>query len=140
MAKAKAGSKKKKETTTDAPKIIAAKGGLTSANLVKETIFRMEDDLRISNKAGRDFMESMVAAVEEHLEQGQPVNIGGLVKLTPRLHTKGQRLVNEIFGDPESKKVTKKYPAKVTLKATVMKRAKDALPTVQKLQTALGKK
>lgn len=137
MAKGKTKTKAKKDTT-DAPKTIAAKGGLSSPNLVKETVLLMEDDTRVSNKVARDFMESMVAVIEKSLAAGQPVNIGGLVKLTPRLHTKGQRLVNEVFGDPTSKKVTKKYPAKVSLKATVMKRAKESLPTVQKMQKSLG--
>lgn len=137
---AKGGSKKKdskkKAPVTDngAPKIVAMKGGLTKAQLVQEAIFKMEDDLRISKKQAADFALSLEAVIEEQLGEGNPVNLFGLVKLVPRLHTKGQRQVNEIFGDPESKKVTKKYPAKISLKATVAKAAKDMLPSVQKLQ------
>lgn len=137
VAKSKSKAKNKKPVT-EAPKRIAAKGGLTSTQLVNETLILMEDETRISKKAGRDFMESMVAAIENALAAGQPVNIGGLVKLVPNYHTKGVRDVREEFGNPESALVQKKYPAKVSLKATVMKRAKEALPTVAKMQKALG--
>lgn len=141
MAKSKAKSKSKakaKKPVTDAPQIIAAKGGLTASQLVKETLLMMEDDLRISKKQATDFTESITAVIEKALSEGQPVNLFGFVKLVPRLHTKGQRLVNEEFGNPESPKVMKKYPAKVSLKATVVKKAKEALPQVPKMQKALG--
>lgn len=136
--KAKASKKVTHDPKTDPPKLIAAKGGLTGAQLLTETLLMMEDETRISKKAGRDFMDSMVAVVEQRLGEGEPVNIFGLVKLVPRLHTKGVRMVNEEFGNPESKKIKKTYPAKVSVKATVFKRVKDALPSVQKLTKKVG--
>jgi nucleoid DNA-binding protein len=134
----KSSSKKKSGGATEAPVTITAKGGLAQGKLLDEVLFTMEDELRISKKAGKDFMDSLVVTIERELAEGRPVNIGGLVKLSPRLHTKGERMVNSEFGNPESPKVKKKYPAKVSLKATVMKKAKDALPTVQKLQKIVG--
>lgn len=137
VAKTKSKSKAKKPVT-DAPQTIATKGGLTASALMKEVIMTMEDDTRISKKQASDFAESFSAVVEKALGEGQPINLFGFVKLVPRMHTKGVRQVNEIFGDPTSKKVTKKYPAKVSLKATVMKKSKEALPTVQKMQKIVG--
>lgn len=139
MAKSKSKSKSKaKKPVTDAPQTIAAKGGFTASALMKETLMTMEDDTRISKKQAADFSESISAVIEKALSEGQPVNLFGFVKLVPRMHTKGVRQVNEIFGDPTSKKVTKKYPAKVSVKATVMKKSKEALPTVQKMQKVVG--
>jgi nucleoid DNA-binding protein len=132
MAKAK-DKKKKKAGETDAPKIVTMKGGLTQAQFASEVLVTMEDDLRISKAQARDFIDSLKAVTERELGEGNPVNLFGLVKISPRFHTKGQRMVNEVFGDPESKKIVKKYPAKVTVKATVFKAVKDALPSVAKL-------
>lgn len=136
--KKRTSSSKKKASTNGAPQTITAKGGLAQGKLLDEVLFTMEDDLRVSKKAGKDFMDSLIAVIERELGEGNPVNIGGIVKLSPRLHTKGERMVASVFGDPTSPKVKKKYPAKVSLKATVMKRAKEALPTVQGLQKKLG--
>jgi hypothetical protein len=142
MAKAKkTGGKKKggaKAATTDAPKIIGAKGGIPQGALLNEVLLTMEDDLRVSKKQGQDFIESLKSAVEKELMSGRPVNLFGMVKVVPRFHTKGQREVNETFGDPTSKKVVKKYPAKVSVKVTPLKPVKDALPTVAKMQKVVG--
>lgn len=146
MAKSNKGKKKssskKGGAVTDAPQIIAAKGGLPAGKLLDEILIAMEDDLRISKKQARDFSDSLIAVVERELGNAQPVNLFGLVKIVPRLHTKGQRKVNSEFGNPDSPMVTKKYAAKVSLKSgqgIFTKKVKDALPTVQKLQKALGK-
>lgn len=126
-----------------APKIIQSKGGLAPGNLLKETLAMMEDDTRISQAAGRDFMVSLVAVVENELQEGRPVNLFHLVKIVPRYHTKGERMVNEEFGNPESKKVKKRYPAKVTLAVktgAALTRAKSAelLPAPVKMQKIVG--
>lgn len=134
--KAKNSPKVAHDPTKDAPKIIASKGGLTGPQLVNQALVLMEDDLRITKKQAADFSASLIAAAEQAFEKGEPVNFFGLVKLVPRFHTKGVRQVNEEFGNPESKKVTKKYPAKVSIKATIYKRVKDTLPTA----TVMGKK
>lgn len=132
-------SSKKKEDT-GAPQIITAKGGLTAAQFMNEVLFTMEDDLRLSKKQAKDFSDSLVAVVERELGEGKPINLFGLVKIAPRLHTKGTRSVNTVFGDPESPKTTKKYPAKISLKTgqgIFSKKVKDALPSVQKLQKVI---
>lgn len=140
MAKTKNKSKKggAKAATTDAPKIIGAKGGIPQGALLNEVLLTMEDDLRVSKKQGSDFVESLKSAIEKELMAGRPVNLFGMVKIVPRFHTKGQREVNEVFGDPTSKKVIKKYPAKVSVKVTPLKPVKDALPSVAKLQKVVG--
>lgn len=135
MAKGK--TKKAKKATTEAPQIITMKGGLPVGKFVDEILLMMEDDLRISKKQSKDFTDSLVAVVERELGEGNPVNLFGLVKITPRLHTKGVREVNSVFGDKDSPKVNKKYPAKVSLKVgqgIFTKKVKDALPSVAKLQ------
>ena len=43
------------------------------------------------------------------LQEGNPVNLFGLVKIVPRYHTKGERMVNKEFGNPDSPKVKKVY-------------------------------
>lgn len=134
----KKSSSKKKAAATGTPSIIVAKGGLTQGKLAEEVLFAMEDDLRVSKKQGADFIASMKAVIERQLAEGQPVNLFGLVKIAPRLHTKGERMVNSEFGNPESPKVKKKYPAKVSVKVTALKPVKDALPSVQKMQKVVG--
>jgi nucleoid DNA-binding protein len=133
VAKTKSKSKAK-APVTDAPKIVASKGGLTQAELAREVLFEMEPDLLISKKQAVDYINSLRAVVEREIAEGNPVNLFGIVKITPRLHTKGQREINEEFGNPDSKKVIKKYPAKVSVKATVLASVKNALPSVAKLQ------
>lgn len=131
---AKGGKKSKsKAAETDVPKIIGMKGGLAAGQLAAEVVATMEDDLRVSKKQARDFVDSLLAVVEREINEGNPVNLFGIVKLVPRFHTKGQREVFKVFGDPESGKQMKKYPAKVSIKATIPKRIKDALPSAAKL-------
>ena len=121
------------------PQIIVAKGGLSASQFLKEVNFTLDEPL----KAGqlRDLQNSLEAVVEKELGKGRPVNLYGLVKIVPRLHTKGERMVNKEFGNPESPKVKKTYKAKVSLKATqgiFSKKIKDAMPSVQKLQKTIG--
>lgn len=137
----KASKAKTKAKDTDAPQIIVATGGLSAVDFAKEVNFTLDEPL--SNKQLKDLRDSIQAVVVDQLEQGNPVNLFGLVKIVPRLHTKGTRMVNSVFGDSESPKVKKNYKAKVSLKATqgiFSKPVKDALPSAQKLQTKLGSK
>lgn len=132
----KAAKKKNNNGNLDgAPQIIAAKGGLTAAQFLTEINSTLDEPL--SRRQLRDLQVSIESVVVNELEQGNPVNLFGLVKIVPRLHTKGTRMVNEEFGNPESKKVKKSYKSKVSLKVgqgIFTKKVKDALPTVQKLQ------
>lgn len=139
MAKTK--DKKKKQAakpTSDAPRIIAAKGGLTQSALLMASLAKMEDDLLINRKQAKDFVESLLAVVDEEISKGHPVNLFGMVKLVPRYHTTGSREVSKEFGNPDSGKVTKRYKAKVSLKATVFKRVKNSLPSATKMQRVVG--
>lgn len=117
----------------NAPKTIPMKGGLTAKQLVQETLFTMDDDLRLSKAQAVDFTASLVAVIDREIAEGNPVNLFGLLKVIPRLHTKGSREVYKVFGDPESGKVTKQYPAKASLKTTILKPLKDSLPAASKL-------
>ncbi|SRR5580765_47251 len=121
------------DTNSDAPKIIAMKGGLTQNQLVQEALFTMEDELRISKAAAADFVASLQAVIDREITDGNPVNLFGYVKITPRLHTRGKRMVYKVFGDPGSGKVSKTYPAKTSLKLAALKPLKDVQPAATKL-------
>jgi len=141
LAKTKTKKKAKGKTKTkgNEPQIIVAKGGLTAAQFLKEVNMKMDNPL--SGADLRDFQICVEAVVEEELGEGNPVNLFGLVKIKPRLHTKGERMVSSVFGDPTSPKKKKTYKAKITLAATqgiFTKKVKDALPSVQKLSKNLG--
>lgn len=140
MATKKKGKKNSKaKTASDEPKIVAAKGGLTAAQFANEVNYTMDEPL--SRAQLKDLTASIEAVTVEQLKEGNPVNLFGLVKVVPRLHTKGVRMVNKEFGNPESGKVKKTYKAKVSLKGSqgiFTKKIKDALPTVQKLQKKVG--
>lgn len=140
MAKTKSKAKKAtaKKGTSDAPRIIAAKGGLTQSALLMASLAKMEDDLLITRKQAKDFVESLLAVVDDEIGKGHPVNLFGMVKLVPRYHTTGTREVLKEFGNPESGKTKKSYKAKVSLKATVFKRVKDSLPGTAKMQRVVG--
>ena len=134
-AKPKKTTKSKAKTETGAPSIVVMKGGKTAAQLFNEVNLILDEPM--TNAQKRDFMISLEQVVTDELAEGNPVNLFGLVKIVPRLHTKGERMVNSEFGNPESPKVKKKYSAKVSLKAgqgIFSKKVKGAMPTVQKLQ------
>lgn len=137
MAKKK--TKTKKKGNNEAPKIIAAKGGLSQSQLLDSVLAGMDEENWVSKKVGNDFKDSLRMVVESELSEGQVVNLFGIVKLVPRLHTSGQREVFSEFGNPESEKVTKKYKAKVSLGVSKLKIATGALPSVQKMQRVVGK-
>lgn len=139
MGKKAAGSKKSK---TGKPEIIAAKGGLTAKQLVAEILEAMPEEDWITKKQGRAFAEALEEVVLSEIGDGRPVNLFGLVKIVPRLHTAGQREVHEVFGDSTSPMVVKKAKAKTTFKVgqgIFTKRLKDALPNPNKLSKALGR-
>ena len=93
----------------------------------------------LTKKQGKDFVESLLAAVEDEIGKGHPINLFGLVKLVPRYHTSGEREVLKEFGNADSGKMKKKYKPKVSLKATVFKRVKDQLPGAAKMQKVVDK-
>lgn len=140
MAKTKTKTKKKAGKKNDGtPQILAAKGGLTASQFLKEVNFTLENPLKAADL--RDLQQSIEAVVREQLEEGNPVNLFGLVKIVPRLHTKGERMVNSEFGNPDSKKVKKTYKAKTSFKTgqgIFTKKVKDNMPSVQKLTKKLG--
>ena len=127
---------KSKAAVTDAPKIVAAKQTVSASELLVETNYKLDDPL--SKRHAKEFADAMVEAIQEAIADGKAVNLFGLLKIVPRLHTKGTREVYKEFGNPESGRVNKKYPAKVSVKASFLKKTKESLPSVQKMQKRVG--
>lgn len=140
MAKKKTKTKKQKKGSDGKPQIIAAKGGKSQSEILSEILAGMDEENWISKRVARDFVETLRTVVEDELSNGRPVQLFGIVKVTPRLHTAGVREVHSEFGNPESEMVEKKYKAKVSYGISKSSKIlKDALPSVQKMQRAVGK-
>ncbi len=129
-------SGKAKAAANGAPQIKPSKDTMSQNELVIEATAVMDDPLSIKQR--KDFINSLKAVIDDAISEGRAVNLFGLVKLTPRLHTKGTREVFKEFGNPESGKVKKTYPAKTTLKVTALKPLKDALPNANKMARKVG--
>lgn len=101
---------------------------LSQAALLNEAISVMEPEYKVTKKAAKDFVESITAVVEEHLENGEKVALLGLATLTPvyRAAKPKRKGVDPRTGE---EKVLDPRPAKIALKATPSKRLKDALPS-----------
>lgn len=140
MAKKKTKTKTKgKKTPQTTPQMFPAKGGLSQSQLLDRVLATMDEENWISKKVGRDFIASLKAVVEDEISQGSPVRLFGIVNITPRYHTAGQREVNSEFGNPDSPKVTKKYKPKVSLGIGKLALITKALPTPQKMAKVVGK-
>ena len=125
---------KKSSAPLSEPQIIESKGGLTASQFIREINTTLDEPLTLAQL--RDLKATVEMVVTEQLQAGEPVNLFGLVKIVPRLHTAGERMVNSEFGNPESPKVKKKYPAKVTFKATqgiFTSAVKQSIPSVRAL-------
>jgi hypothetical protein len=109
---------------------VAAGKAISQSDLLGRTLALMEEDTQITRKAGKDFIESLRAAVEEALGNGEAVTIAGLVKLTPAFKLGGKREVFKEFGNPSAGKEMKNFPDKIRLGANALKPAKDAVPSV----------
>jgi len=133
-SKKKAG--KAKAATNGTPQIKPSKDTMSQSELAIEAVATMDDPLSIKQR--KDFIDSLKAVIDDAISEGRAVNLFGLVKITPRLHTKGVREVFKEFGNPESGRVKKTYPAKTTLKVTALKPLKDALPNANKMARKVG--
>ena len=131
--KTKAKKNSKAASANGVPQIKAAKETVRFTTLVADANMELGEPL--PKKSVKALMDSIEEEILAQLAAGRAVNLFGVIKLTPRLHTAGTREVYKEFGNPESGKVKKKYPAKVTLKATVLKKAKDELPKPAKMGT-----
>lgn len=130
QAEAKANSK---------PKIQPALKTVSPTELLKRTLAAMETENQIPTRVGKDFMESMAYVIEKALADFEAVNVGGMVKITPRFHPARVAEVRETWGDTESPMVKKHLKAAVKVRVGPLKRLKDAVPTTQKAQTVLRK-
>jgi len=65
------------------------------------------------------------------VEQGQKVKIGQIVQLTPKIKPKTKKRMGRNPRTGEDVEISAK-PASVVLRARILKKAKDHLPTVQK--------
>jgi nucleoid DNA-binding protein len=132
----KKSSAKKAAPVGNKPQILTSKGGMTGKQLLDRVLAMMEEENWLTKKQGKDFADSLVAVVEEEIEKGKPVNLFGLVRIVPRLHTAGEREVYKEFGNPDSGKVIKKVKAKTSFKTgqgIFGKKLKDAMPSTTKL-------
>lgn len=113
----------------------AAPTGISQAELRRRTLDVMEADLRISDKAAKDFVNSLVAVVKEATSEGRKVSVFGIVNLIPAFKLAKPKRKGI---DPRTREETtfKAQPAKVKIRATVGKGIKDMLP---KATTAAGK-
>lgn len=134
--KKKATGKKVAAKADDKPRIIPAKETVSAASLISEAAMMMDEPL--SRSQTKAFVDSLGEIIEANLAEGRAVNLFGYLKIVPRFHTKGKREVREVFGDPESKMIVKSYPAKVSVKASFLKKTKDALPQASKLGRILN--
>lgn len=140
---AKKGSTKKSKSKTKpknsangVPQIKPSKDTMRATELIREAVMTMDEPLSARQRI--DFTDSLKAVIDDAISEGRAVNLFGLVKVTPRLHTKGVREVYKEFGNPDSGKVKKTYPAKTTLKVTALKPLKDALPNANKMAKKVG--
>ena len=98
---------------------------VTQAELRRRVLEAMEDDLRVTPKQGKDFVDSLFAVVTEALEEGSKVSLFGIVNLKPVYvfpRKAGKRL------DPRTNEEVSyaSKPASVTVRAQVPKKIKDS--------------
>lgn len=128
----------------DAPQIIRSRGALSKNDLLDQIVHDMtvetasEDELVAAGTVAAAFVRSLVAVAEREVGDGYPVNLFNLVTIQPRLHTAGKRQVDRVYGEPESGKTIKRYPAKVDVRASVGRRLKAALPSIQRMRVVTG--
>lgn len=140
MAVKKKGGAEKPDTriNPDAPKILESKQTIPVSTLIRDAMNTMDGDF-ITSKQARAFLTAYTEIVEAHVKAGRKVNLLGLVQIVPRYHTPGTRMVNEEFGNPESKKIKKRYKAKVSLKYKPSLKLKASMPTPARVQKATVK-
>lgn len=112
----------------------AAPAMLSQAELKKQALEIMEDDLRIKPRQAQDFINAVVAVVQEAVGDGRPVSVFGIVSLRPgfKLAKPRRKGRNPQTGEEVTLKAS---PAATKIRATVGKRIKDALP---KAKSAAG--
>lgn len=100
---------------------------LSQAALRREVLEIMEPELKISDKAAKDFVNSLSAVVQEAIGEGRKVSLFGIVNLNTGFKLAKPKRKGT---DPRTGEETtfKAQPAKVTVRATVAKAIKDALP------------
>jgi nucleoid DNA-binding protein len=101
---------------------------VSQAELRRRTLELMEDDLKIKPGQAVDFVKSLVAAVEEAVNNGEKVSLFGIAVLTPgfRLAKPKRKGVDPRTGEEKTLDAT---PNKTTIRAGVTKKIKDCLPT-----------
>ncbi len=102
---------------------------LSQSALLERTLAFMEEDTQITRKQGKDFLDSLNAAIGEALGNGQAVNIVGMAKLTPTFKLGGRREVNKEWGNAAAGKEIKNFPNIVRVGVSVLKEAKLAAPS-----------
>lgn len=105
---------------------------ISAAQLSRETIATLEppNQAVVKPSVMRDVVASLQAVVAEALDNGNAVNLFGLVKLAPKgtVAVKAKKNVPDPFNPGETKDVPAK-PAGTKIGATVLKAAKEAAPS-----------
>src|SRR5687767_9230113 len=101
---------------------------VTQPELMQRTLAAMEDDLRITPKQGRDFAASLLACIEEAVENGDKLNVFNIVTLTPVGVPAKPRRMGRNPQTGEEKMLDAK-PASLKVRGTVGSRVKQALPS-----------
>lgn len=103
----------------------------TQSDIIKEVA--NETELAVS------VVKEVLAVYEDvilgEVEAGQKVKIGQVVQLTPKIKPKTKKRMGRNPRTGEEVQIAAK-PASAVLRARVLKRAKDHLPSVQKLRKA----
>lgn len=102
-------------------------GKVTKNQLIDLALDAMEDDLKITKKQAKDFVESAHAAVMEQLEKGMDIVVFDFANLKPDFVLKRPKRMaaNPRTGEVEEQAAR---PEKVRIKVTANKRMKDAVP------------
>jgi len=83
----------------------------------------------------RQVLEVQQDVILGEIEQGQKVKIGQMVQLEPKVKAKTKKRMGRNPRTGEEVEIKAK-PASVVLRARVLKKAKDYLPTIQKARKA----
>jgi nucleoid DNA-binding protein len=103
----------------------------TQADIVRE----VADETGLAAGVVRHVLAAWEDAILGEVEQGQKVKLGQLVQLNPKVKPKTKKRMGRNPRTGEEVEIAAK-PASVVVRARVLKKVKDHLPTVQKARKA----
>jgi integration host factor subunit alpha len=103
----------------------------TQADIVRE----VASDTGLAASVVKEVLASHEDVILGEVQAGQKVKIGQLVQLSPKIKPKTKKRMGRNPATGEEVEISAK-PASVVLRARVLKRAKDHLPSIQKARKA----